>query len=195
LGQVSFVCRQRTPASRNLSVRRRNAPAVSGRFLRCGETLWQQILRPLAPLYAVARYIPPDVQEPFTRLTGIPIARVPIEGLHSLLNDPDTGIRLPGKLNQSEVKHISLPTIVGQLTDPQVHCVVTFDQSNYRNCGSLSIQRLRKIEALLAEGIHSFFYVSHASFLFAGRTKDGLQRVMSLVQEAGIPSSRLELMK
>jgi hypothetical protein len=155
--------------------------------------LWQQVLGPWAPLHANVDFIPIDLQKDFTRLTGIPMVHESITLPHSVLNDPNTGIRLPGRADQSEgMHHVSLRTVVTQLRQPHVVCVVTFDQSNYRTAGTLRSQRLRKVDELAAQGIHSFYYASHASFLFAMRTHMDLQKVTMLLREAGIPQERLE---
>ena len=96
--------------------------------------LWQQVLADSAPLYAVPRFIPPELQADFTRLTGIPILSSRPPAAFSLLNDPDTGIRLPGEENQSEPRtHISIPSILDQLDQHSPRCIVTFDQSDYRH--------------------------------------------------------------
>jgi hypothetical protein len=96
--------------------------------------LWQQLFADWAPLYAEPRFLPKDLREGFSRLTGIPVLtdRHPRE--YSILNDPDTGIRLPGEENQTEGRlHISVETIADQLRSLEPRCVVTFDQSDYRN--------------------------------------------------------------
>lgn len=116
--------------------------------------LWQQAFSPWAPLYANEYFIPNDIQADFTRLTGIPMLRDAPSGVDSILNDPDTGIRLPDEKNQRESrKHISLATIRRQLQSDAVHTVVTFDQSVYRESNlKLAEQRWSKMRALAARG-------------------------------------------
>jgi len=63
--------------------------------------LWQQVLAVNAPLYAEPRFIPIELRADFTRLTCIPILSDRPAAPVSILNDPDTGIRLPGESNQS----------------------------------------------------------------------------------------------
>jgi hypothetical protein len=48
--------------------------------------LWQQVLAGAAPLYAEPRFVPPELRDDFTRLTGIPILpeRPPL--IFSILN-------------------------------------------------------------------------------------------------------------
>ena len=55
-----------------------------------------------APLYAEPRFLPKDLRGDFTRLTGIPVLTDQRPPRYSILNDPDTGVRLPGEENQAE---------------------------------------------------------------------------------------------
>jgi hypothetical protein len=130
--------------------------------------LWQQVLSGWAPLYAEPRFIPKDLQEEFTRLTGVPMLEGAPSGPYSILNDPDTGIRLPDEGNQTESQaHIALPTICAQLQRYAVCTVITFDQSNYRRGEhKLDGQRQDKMRYLAKEGLFAFYYVSHAPVPF-----------------------------
>ncbi len=96
--------------------------------------LWRDLLRGWAPLFAEPRFIPEELLDDFTMFTRIPLLDGAWPTRLSVLNDPDTGIRLPGQTNQAEGrKHIAIATIMGQLSDSWVQCVITFDQSHYRN--------------------------------------------------------------
>jgi hypothetical protein len=66
-----------------------------------------------APLYAEPLFIiPPDLRRDFTQLTGIPMLLDTAPSRYSILNDPDTGIRLPNEVKQTESRtHITLITI------------------------------------------------------------------------------------
>ena len=88
---------------------------------------------------------------------------------YSILNDPDTGIRLPGENNQEESRaHIALPRIRNQLQQPGLRSVITFDQSDYRHSElKRDQQRHAKMRFLAEAGLFAFYYVSHAPFLFA----------------------------
>lgn len=156
--------------------------------------LWQQVLADSAPLFAEPRFIPNELQSDFTGLTGIPMLPTQPPSVFSILNDPDTGIRLPGEDNQSESRtHISIGTIHRQLQQYQPCCVVTFDQSDYRHSDlARDEQRLAKMGSLSQSGAFAFYYVSHAPFLFAFPTRDKLRYVHELLLCAGIPRSRLE---
>jgi hypothetical protein len=98
--------------------------------------LWQEVFSEWAPLLADPRFIPNEIRSDFTRITRIPILDDRPPSVFSIFNDPDTGIRLPNRQNQSEgVTHVNLSTIVTQLRNPAVSCVVTFDQSHHREPG------------------------------------------------------------
>ncbi len=156
--------------------------------------LWQEIFTDWAPLYADARFIPEEMCADFTRLTRIPVLDGRQRGAHSILNDPDTGIRLPGKQNQREGRsHITLTTIRDQLVDQRVRCVLTFDQSNHREAGNpAKSQRDVKRQWLNRRGFQSFYYVSHAPFLFAFTDDKTRKKAARLPKDAGIPDGRIE---
>ena len=156
--------------------------------------LWQELLAPTAPLFAEPRFIPAELQPDFTRLTGIRMLSTQPPAAFSILNDPDTGIRLPGEDNQSESRtHISITSILDQLQQRQPRCIITFDQSDYRHSDlGRDEQRLAKIRSLSDAGASAFYYVSHAPFLFAFSTTDALREIHELLIRAGIPANRLE---
>jgi hypothetical protein len=156
--------------------------------------LWRDLLQEWAPVHAESRFIPNEMQKDFTHLTGIPILTVTPQSAFSILNDPDTGIRLPGEKNQSEGRtHISVASIATQLRNDRVKCVITFDQSHHRqNRGSHKQQRCAKMEALGSLGFRCMYYVSHAPFCFALRTEVELTELKGILRGAGIPATRLE---
>jgi hypothetical protein len=155
---------------------------------------WQQVFADWAPLYAEPRFLSHDVREDFTRLTGIPLLTPQHPRDYSILNDPDIGIRLPAETNQAEGRtHISIATIVKQLRERGPRCVVTFDQSNYRNSDlKRDGQRRAKIKSLHESGCSALYYVSHAPFLFAVPNIETRQELRNRLVNAGIPSSRIE---
>ena len=156
--------------------------------------LWQELLSDWAPLYAAPAFIPTDLQKEFTQLTKIPMLPTRPPSKYSILNDPDTGIRLPNKTNQKEGRtHIAIDTIINQLRDSGAQCVITYDQSNYRNIGMrLNEQRKEKMGRILLKGFHCFYYVSHAPFLFSAPNKDSLSRIQVILRNAGMPENRFE---
>jgi len=157
--------------------------------------LWQQVFVTSAPLYAEPRFIPSELQSDFTALTGIPILSAEHPTAFSILNDPDTGIRLPGEKKQSvSLAHTSVPAILDQLRVQNPRCIVTFDQSHHRqHVLNRDEQRLAKMRSLSEAGVFSFYYVSHAPFLFAFSNLDALQEIRALLLHAGIPEKRFEM--
>jgi len=156
--------------------------------------LWQQALSEWAPLYAEPRFIPEDLQKEFTRLTGIPMLPDAPPEPYSILNDPDTGIRLPGKGNQGESRtHIALPSIRSQFQRPGPRAIITFDQSDYRHSElKRDQQRHAKLRFLADAGLFAFYYVSHAPFLFVFPDTESRQQLRERLRSFGIPDDRFE---
>ena len=157
--------------------------------------LWQQALSQWAPLYAEPHFIPEDLQEEFTRLTGIPmLSDAPLQP-YSILNDPDTGIRLPGEYNQGESRtHIALPSIRRQFQRAGLRAVITFDQSDYRHRDlKRDQQRRAKLRFLADTGLFAFYYVSHAPFLFVFPDVESKQQLKERLLSFGIPNDRFEI--
>jgi hypothetical protein len=152
--------------------------------------LWRDLLLHWAPLHADVRFIPEDLRTNFTLLTGIPMLTDNRPDVFSILNDPDTGIRLPGEQNQSESRsHISISFIMRQLAESGARCVITFDQSDYRHSRmNRKEQRQAKMRSLGESGFHSFYYVSHAPFLFATSNLQALREVRQILIATGIPA-------
>lgn len=157
--------------------------------------LWQEVFSDWALLLAEPRFIPADIRKDFTALTRIPMLTEHRPATYSIFNDPDTGIRLPNRENQREgATHIKLSTIAKQLRSPAVRCVVTFDQSHLREPGfPLSEQRKAKIMWLRQERLYAFYYVSHASFLFAFSGQTDMETLRKRLLHIGIPEYRLEV--
>ena len=157
--------------------------------------LWQEIFAEWAPLHAEPRFIPTDIRGKFTAFTRIPILSERCPAVYSILNDPDTGIRLPDRANQTEgASHVNLATILGQLRNSAIRCVITFDQSHHREQGFTSKdQRKAKIQWLKRERMHAFYYVSHAPFLFAFSRTAYMKAARALLRKAGLPDGRIEV--
>jgi hypothetical protein len=156
--------------------------------------LWQQVLVDWAPLFAEPQFLPEDLRDDFTRLTGIPLLTAQRPRNYSILNDPDTGMRLPREANQAEGRtHISFATVIKQLQEQGPRCVVTFDQSDYRH-GKMKRkeQRRAKMAMLDESGFPTFYYVSHAPFLFAFPNIEALAELRNRLICAGIPEIRFE---
>jgi hypothetical protein len=157
--------------------------------------MWREMLDAWAPLYAEPRFFDLKLCEDFTKLTRIPMLTNDRPKTYSILNDPDIGIRLPDEPNQTEkkCKHIAINTIIGRLRMPGVRCVITFDQSVYRNHElGPEKQRDAKMHRLDKEGFPSFYYDSHAPFLFATPNIVALKQLQRILRDAGIPPERIK---
>ena len=156
--------------------------------------LWQEVLLPWAPLYAEPRFIPKDLRDEFTCLTCIPMLSDAPPEPYSILNDPDTGIRLPAEKNQAESRtHIALPSIRDQLQRRGLRVVITYDQSDYRHSGlKQGQQRHTKMRFLAEAGLCAFYYVSHAPFLFAFPDAESERSLRERLRSFGIPDNRFE---
>jgi len=157
--------------------------------------LWRDLLLERAPIHATACFIPEDMREDYTQLTGIPILTDELPHGHSILNDPDVGIRLPGERNQREGRtHISVASIKRQLQDSGALCAITFDQSDYRQSPlDRQQQRQAKMTALMDAELSAFYYVSHAPFLFSFPNEQATQEVRTILTSAGMPDTRFEV--
>jgi hypothetical protein len=138
--------------------------------------------------------IPDDLQEEFTRLTGIPMLSDSPPEPYSILNDPDTGIRLPGERNQRESRtHIALPSIRSLLQHTGLRAVITFDQSDYRRSElNRDQQGHAKLRFLADAGLFAFYYVSHAPFLFVFPDVGSERQLKERLRSFGIPEERFE---
>ena len=154
---------------------------------------WRELLHGWAPIYAAPQFVPAELQEDYVMLLGIPmLAETGSLTAHSILNDPDTGIRMPSGKDQSEGRtHITLGTIARQLSQG-ARCVVTFDQSNYRNLKlPRELQHELKRRHLAEAGVSSFYYDSHAPFLFATADPQSDFKVRRILRTAGVPDDRI----
>lgn len=159
--------------------------------------LWQEVFADWAPLLAAPQFIPEDIRNDFTTLTGIPIFNEQHPPVYSIFNDPDTGIRLPDSKNQREgVSHISLITISSQLSNSAIRCVLTFDQSHHREQNrTRADQHNEKVRWLHDRGFHAFYYVSHAPFLFAFSREIDMNSTRDRLLKMGIPKGRIGIFK
>lgn len=154
---------------------------------------WGAILRDVAPLYAHPKFVPDDLQDDFTKLTKIQILdlqNLPPEPFGVLL-DPDTGIPSPdARSRKSSRKHASLNFISELFSQPEVLYVVCFDQARVRSkTNKLEMQHEAKRNHLLDLGIYSFYYLSHAPFLFLAKRRDIIQKVRKTIVDAGVPET------
>src|SRR5258707_11803660 len=93
---------------------------------------------------------------------------------YGMFLDPHTGIPLPKEgRTKATSSHAPLPFIVEEMERPKTQYGICFDQSSHRkheSALSADEQKETKKAFLRTHGIVSFYYISHAPFLFM--TKD-----------------------
>lgn len=155
---------------------------------------WSTSLGAIAPLYAHPKFVPPQptqLRREYTAVTSIPILdtdKLPEEE-YSLLFDPDTGIPLPDELvDKATPSHAPLPWIIRESEQLRPAFMICFDQSYHRrhHLGREG-QREAKRDFLRKQGIASFYYISHAPFLFIAMNSTTLDKVRNHLITVGIP--------
>ncbi len=158
---------------------------------------WAESLQPVAPLYAHPRFVPEDIRAQYEAVTSIPVLdtdRLP-ERPFGLLLDPDTGIPLATESKtKATASHAPLPFIVQLNEQLQPTYMLCFDQSHHRSHELKRPEQLeQKQEFLRGHGLGSFYYVSHAPFLFVAREAEILAQVRCRLVSLGIPRRRLSV--
>jgi hypothetical protein len=155
---------------------------------------WAEKLAGIAPIYAHPRFIPEDLRAAFRSVTTIPILPTEIgKGRFGLFLDPCTGIPLPNARGQRVTQsHAPLSFISDEIKTLCPAFLICFDQSHHRRKGGPSMmeQRQQKLNSLAKSGISSFYYVSHATFLFASKESKVLEGIRCHLVKCGIPSCR-----
>jgi len=153
---------------------------------------WRTSLEPIASLYAHPRFIPFAIRRQYTTVTTIPILDAHPEGRFGILLDPDTGVPLPTRqLVHATAKHAPLPFIVEVNEMFRPDCMICFDQSYHRSHEPERKEQMEaKREFLLKRGLSSFYYVSHAPFLFMAEQPLVLESVRGHLISLGIPKNK-----
>jgi len=155
---------------------------------------WADILLPVGKLYADSKFVPATSQLDYSRVTGIPIFDERPQNYFGILLDPDTGIPAPGEGKKRVTsKHAHLDYIVELYGKIEPRYLVCFDQSYHRrHTLTREGQRTQKRDYLLTHELHSFYYQSHAPFLFASRSSQVIGEIQKTLLFAGISPNRLE---
>jgi hypothetical protein len=155
---------------------------------------WCKALCPIAPLYAHPRFVPNEIRIQYTSVTTIPIFETTSAKAFGLLLDPHTGIPLPSEaVEKVTASHAPLSFLVQNIRTLASKYTICFDQSFHRKHQlTKEDQRAKKREFLRERGIVSFYYVSHAPFLFAARDTKIIDAIRDRLLTLGIPRSRLE---
>jgi len=157
--------------------------------------LWADLLLETAPLYAAPVFYKDRVlRQAFTQLTRIRMMDEGPSGTFSVLLDPDTGVSLT---NKHPPGHVTPAYIADQFTNPGVKFVVTYDQSYRREKPKPKRQQMQEkmTEMIKRHGCPSFYYVSHASFLFAAKSQQDLRELRTIIEKAGVPACKLEKLR
>lgn len=156
---------------------------------------WADRLGGVAPLFAHPKFVPLDIQEQYERMVGMRL--LPVESppeRFGLFLDPHTGIPLPtSSARLATASHATLSFIVDEFGRLNPTYMVCFDQSHDRSSGlSRQEQRDSKRRALQDNELFSFYYVSHAPFIFMARNEATVQDMLARLTDGGVPRSRFE---
>ncbi len=153
-------------------------------------------LAAVAPLLAHPKFVPPGMRPAFEKMVGMRVLGVSEAPDHpfGLFLDPHTGIPLPGeKLRTVTASHAPLEFIAGEMARLKPRYVLCFDQSHDRSCAlPRPDQRRRKRDGLRERNLSSFYYVSHAPFLFTAAELAVLDELRGRLIQSGIPEWRIE---
>ena len=157
---------------------------------------WADTLAPVGRLFAHHKFIPNEIRADYTRVTGVPVlvSEERITTPFGILMDPNTGIPLPTETRTSaSSSHAPLPFIVQEIGRLNPAYVICFDQSRHRKRDLDQVGQRDSKRAFLTEyGIQSFYYVSHAPFLFLASDAQVLKAIRLRLESCGIPRWRFE---
>ena len=153
-------------------------------------------LKSVAPLYAHPTFVPKEIRTKYKKLTKLPIfdEENPPNEDYGLFFDPDTGIPLPNAIGQKTSReHASLNFIIEISKELSPKYMICFDQSHHRVADlAKDKQRADKMAKLEEAGIHCFYYVSHACFLFMSKEQQTVDELRQQLIAQGIPPTRIE---
>ena len=153
---------------------------------------WATSLGSIAPLYYHPKFVPLDIRKEYELVTSIPILGEIPNSKFGVLLDPHTGIPLPSDFDvRVTASHAPLSFIVDfcQTNDPEF--IVCFDQTHHRTHELDKLGQLKlKTNYLEARRIFSFYYLSHAPFLFASSSAETANQIRDHLISLGIPEAR-----
>ena len=157
---------------------------------------WAERLALVGPLFAHPRFVPQELRSDFEAMVGMRVL-APQDRPSTpfgIFLDPDTGIPLPAARSQTVTRaHAPVAFIQSEYDRLQPSYLVCFDQSHDRAAAlSSADQRAHKRAALRELQLQSFYYVSHASFLFVSKSADTLREMHTRILHSGIPAARLD---
>jgi hypothetical protein len=154
---------------------------------------WAQSLFPIGPLFAHPKFVPDEIGKEYELVTAIPVFDLRPATPFGLLLDPDTGIPLPtshgAKVSRS---HAPLSYVIDVYEQSRPAYLICFDQSYHRKHDLKRADQMEsKMNYLRDRGLYSFYYDSHAPFLFISDNVDTLSAIRDRLSSLGIPQSRL----
>lgn len=144
----------------------------------------------IAKDYADSFFIPAQIRDAYSKVTGVLIFEPPVQSPFAILLDPCTGIPLDAARDEPTTTHVPIKYIMKVLEEHGPKFLICFDQSFSRGASKDGLMR-EKIRALGKGGLKVFYYSSHANFLFASKSAEIIDRVKNQLQNSGIPASRL----
>ena len=150
----------------------------------------RETLSSIAPLVADPYFLEPSLSpRDYERATGISLRTVSSPPRFGLLLDPHTGIHVAHQLRKGR-HYATTQYIAATLDDGCVAYCVVFDQSYTRNGVPRNDQLRPKLDEMARHCIASFYYVSHAPFLFATRDATMARRLRRAFRRSGLPDSK-----
>jgi len=150
-----------------------------------------ECLAPIAKLYAHPLFVPADISDEYTALTAIRTLEPdePPRGSFGLLIDPDTGVPINVEARYgATTSHASPSFIIDMNENLRPFYMICFDQSYHRSRELNRVNQMeRKREFLRQMGVNSFYYDSHASFLFMSGKAKNLAAVRRRLVSLGVP--------
>jgi hypothetical protein len=156
---------------------------------------WAESLASVGQLFAHPKFIPTEIRSDYTAVTGISILGSTESMMRfGILFDPDTGIPLPTEhAVPVSTSHAPLSFIAQEMRQLKPAYAICFDQSHHRKHQLDRLgQRDAKVAFLRQHGFDSFYYVSHAPFLFVSSHADVMKAIRLRLLACGIPQSRFE---
>jgi hypothetical protein len=153
---------------------------------------WAENLSSIATIYADERFIPEEIRHAYTRMTRIPLFHKSIPHPFAIFLDPCTGIpRLKNRARRPTKKYAPLPFIIEVFEQHHPEFLVCFDQSFGRNDDKEACMEEKRGE-LFSKGLHTFYFTSHANFLFVSESPEIISSIKKLLLELGIPHTRFK---
>jgi hypothetical protein len=138
-----------------------------------------------------ARFLGARLVDPFLARTGKEreMALDACKGTGNLLMDPDVGVVLPQTGKTVKRTHLSATALQVLCTSNPGHVIMSFDQALRREAPEESLRS--KVVWLSERQTAAIAFQSHASFVLCSSSADRVGEVTRLLQEAGLPDSRL----